>query len=188
MFAPRWGGVARDLCRPSRRARQFRIIVCDTLGATMRKILFAVLSFAFFFSGSSAATRIDDPAAFVKSVYATTVGKHPEPEDIYTPRLKALFDLDRKEAGGEVGRWDMDFWMNGQDGTIGDVHVTKKDVENSADREIVIATFKNGKLPCEIHFYFEKTAQGWKLEDARSTIGDPWVLSLQLKYGYDGKQ
>jgi hypothetical protein len=135
---------------------------------------------------STAGTNIEDPLKFVKTEYATVVGKKPEPEDIYTPRLSALFDLDTKEAGGEVGRMDFDFWMNGQDGTISGVTVSKNDVENTRDREIIVARFKNEKTPNEIHFYFERTAKGWKLDDARSTAGDPWVLSLILKYGWDG--
>lgn len=135
-----------------------------------------------------AGTTIDDPLKFVKAEYATVVGTKPEPEDIYTPRLSALFDLDTKEAGGEVGRMDFDFWMNGQDGTITGVKVSKLDVENSKSREIIVAKFRNEKTPNEIHFYFEKTPKGWKLDDVRSLDGDPWVLSLMLKYGGDGKQ
>lgn len=132
-------------------------------------------------------TTIDDPVKFVKMEYSTMVGKKPEPSDIYSPRLDALFDLDTKEAHGEVGRIDFDFWMNGQDGAISGVTISKIDVENAKDREIVVAKFKNEKTPNEIHFYFEKTAKGWKLDDARSMMGDPWVLSLVLKYGWDGK-
>ncbi len=156
----------------------------------MRKALFAILSLAALLAllPAQAATKIDDPVAFVKRTYATTVGKRPEPDDIYSDRLKALWDLDGKEAHGEVGRTDFDFWMNGQDGTISDVKVSKVDVENAdGKRIIVVAKFKNEKTPNEIHFYFEKTAKGWKLDDARSLMGDPWVLSLQLKYGWDGK-
>ncbi len=132
-------------------------------------------------------TTIEDPVKFVKMEYSTTVGKKLEPDDIYSPRLEALFDLDTKEAHGEVGRMDFDFWMNGQDGTITGGTISKIDVENTKDREIVVAKFKNEKTPNEIHFYFEKTAKGWKLDDARSMMGDPWVLSLVLKYGWDGK-
>ncbi len=156
----------------------------------MRKSIFAILSFAaalMLSNGAGAATRIDDPVAFVKKVYATTVGKRPEPDDIYSDRLKALWDLDFKEAHGEVGRTDFDFWMNGQDGTISGVAISKQDVENGPGRVIVVAKFKNEQTPNEIHFYFEKTAKGWKLDDARALMGDPWVLSLQLKYGWDGK-
>jgi len=155
----------------------------------MRSTLFAVLSFAaaFAISPSQAATRIDDPVKFVTQVYATTVGKKPEPDDIYSARLDALFKLDTKEAGGEVGRIDFDFWMNGQDGSISGVKITKAAVENAPGRLVVIATFKNEKTPNEIHFYFEKTAAGWKLDDARSLLGEQWTLSLILKYGWDGK-
>ena len=137
---------------------------------------------------ASAATKIDDPVKFVKAIYTTTVGKKPEPDDIYSARLDALFKLDTKEAGGEVGRIDFDFWMNAQDGAIGGVTVSKAAVENAPGRMVVIAKFKNEKTPNEIHFYFEKTSAGWKLDDARSLLGEQWTLSLILKYGWDGKQ
>jgi len=155
----------------------------------MRATLLAILSLslAVSLSPAGAATKIDDPVKFVTQVYAMTVGKKPEPDDIYTDRLKALWDLDSKEAHGEVGRWDTDFWMNGQDGTVSDVHVSKVDVENATGRMVVVAKFKNEKTPNEIHFYFEKTAAGWKLDDARSLLGEQWTLSLILKYGWDGK-
>ena len=153
-----------------------RLLICSALAAALAAP-----------TGASAATKIDDPVKFVKSEYATTVGKHPEPDDIYSPRLSALFDLDTKEAHGEVGRIDFDFWMNGQDGTVSHVTVSKFDVGGAKDREIVVAKFKNEQTPNEIHFYFEKTAKGWKLDDVRSMIGETWVLSLVLKYGWDGK-
>ncbi len=148
---------------------------------------FAVAATLWVPVASQAATKIDDPVKFVKMEYATVVGKTPEPSDIYSPRLDALFALDTKEAHGEVGRIDFDFWMNGQDGTIGGVTISKIDVENGKGREIVVAKFKNEKTPNEVHFYFEKTVKGWKLDDVRSMLGDPWVLSLVLKYGWDGR-
>jgi hypothetical protein len=155
----------------------------------MRHSIFAVLSFTAVLLAAPArsATTIADPAAFVKAMYATTVSKKPEPDDIYTDRLAALFALDSKEAGGEVGRIDFDFWMNGQDGDVSNVTISKAPVENAPGRMVVIAKFKNLKTPEEIHFYFEKTAKGWKLDDARSALGEQWTLSLILKYGWDGK-
>jgi hypothetical protein len=54
--------------------------------------------------------------------------------------------------------------------------------------DIVIAKFKNTGRPEEIHFDFEKTKDGWKLDDARALGGDrdeTWTLSLILKYGSD---
>lgn len=152
------------------------------------RLLAAAFVAAFLIHPAAAATKIDDPVKFVKQIYTTTVGKRPEPEDIYTPRLDALFKLDTKEAGGEVGRIDFSFWMNAQDGTISGVTISKVAVENAPNRMVVVAKFKNEKTPTEIHFYFEKTAAGWKLDDARSVLGEGWTLSLILKYGWDSPQ
>jgi len=134
---------------------------------------------------AQAATKIDDPQKFVTQLYATTVTKSVEPEDIYTPHLDALFKLAAKEAGGEVGRIDFDFWSNSQDGDVSDVVVTKQDVEGAKNRQTIVVKFKNSGRQNEIHFYFEKTAAGWKLDDARSLTGEAWTLSLILKYGWD---
>jgi hypothetical protein len=152
------------------------------------RLLAAVVIAAVLALPANAATKIDDPVKFVKAIYTTTVGKKPEPDDIYTPRLDALFKLDTKEAGGEVGRIDFSFWMNAQDGTISGVTVSKVAVENAPNRTVVVAKFKNEKTPTEIHFYFEKTPAGWKLDDARSVLGEGWTLSLILKYGWDSPQ
>jgi hypothetical protein len=140
---------------------------------------------------SSAATKIDDPVKFVTATYAkigdaAKVGADTIPEDIYTPRLSALMALDQKEAGGEVGRLDFEFWTNSQDWQLADVKVTARSVENAKDREVVIAKFKNTGHPEEIHFYFEKTKTGWLLDDAASVEkGSVWTLSLILKFGWD---
>jgi hypothetical protein len=138
-------------------------------------------------SGAQAAAKISDPLVFVKSVYATVKSGKAAPDDINTPRLNALYDLDKREAGGEVGRIDFDIWMNAQDGAISDVNVKSVPVENGAGREVVIATFRNEGKPQEIHFYFEKVKSGWLLDDAQSFLGERWTLSLILKYGWDGK-
>jgi hypothetical protein len=138
---------------------------------------------------ASAATVISDPVKFVTEVYAHMSKKNGDknysaPDDIYTPRLKALFDLDTKEAGGEVGRIDFDFWSNAQDYEISGVKVKGLEVENTKVRKIVVATFKNIDRMEEIHFYFEKGKKGWLLDDARSTGKESWTLSLILKYGW----
>jgi hypothetical protein len=159
----------------------------------MRFRLFAILGILAALSApATAATTIADPVKFVTGLYAkmaaaTPASSYVAPEDIYTPRLAALFALDTKEAGGEVGRMDFDFWSNAQDWQLGAVKVSGVPVEGAKDREVVIARFKNFGKPQEIHFYFEKTAAGWKLDDARSLMGEQWTLSLILKYGWDGK-
>ena len=159
----------------------------------MRFKILVILSFAALLCApAQAATRIDDPVKFVSALYAKMSIANPKtpyvaPEDIYTPRLTALFALESKEAGGEVGRMDFDFWTNAQDWELSGVKVTGQPVEDAKDREVVIARFKNFRKPEEIHFYFEKTAAGWQLDDARSLLGESWTLSLILKYGWDGK-
>ena len=142
-------------------------------------------------SVANGATKIDDPVKFVSGLYskmaaATMKAPYVAPEVIYTPRLAALFDLEKREAGGEVGRIDFDFWSNAQDWQLSNVKVTGAPVEGAKDREIVIAKFKNFGKPQEIRFYFEKTKSGWLLDDARSLVGESWTLSLILKYGWDG--
>jgi len=135
-----------------------------------------------------AATAIDDPVIFVRGVYAKLASdqNYREPDDIYSPRLSALIALEQKEAGGEVGRLDFDFWVNAQDWQLGDVTVSGEPVEGAKDREIVVAKFRNDDRKEEIHFYFERLSwAGWRLDDVRSFGDDGWTLSLILKYGWD---
>jgi|SRR5579871_3009757 len=141
-------------------------------------------------TAAGAATRIENPEAFVRETYRHLEqnSDYRTPEDIYSPRLAALFALDRKEAGGDVGRIDFDFWTNSQDFRISKVRVTSKPVENAPDRRVVIAKFANIGTPEDIRFYFEKAADGWKLDDARSAGKDKWTLSLILKYGWDDER
>lgn len=156
------------------------------------RILVAAILAALSCSPAYAATRIDDPVKFVTALYskmtaATAQSPYVAPEDIYTPRLAALFALEKREAGGEVGRLDFDFWSNAQDWQLSGVKVTGVPVEGATDRQIVIAKFRNFGKSEEIRFYFEKTKSGWLLDDARALVGESWTLSLILKYGWDGK-
>ncbi len=157
----------------------------------MRNHLFTAIllgcAFAAPVAAAPAATVITDPAKFVTENYAR-IAKNPDyqtPDDVYSPRLAALFALDSKEAGGEVGRLDFDPWTNAQDFKLSSVKVTSSPVESAPDRETVVAKFKNIGSAEEIHFYFERTKAGWKIDDMRSAAGQMWTLSLILKYGWD---
>ena len=147
---------------------------------------FIVLCAVFCVSSAGAATQIADPVKFVQAQY--THAEIADPDDIYSPRIAALFALDKKEAGTDVGRIDFSIWMDGQEGPITDAKVTGVSVDNAPDREVVVAKFKNHGAPREVHFYFEKIGGAWKLDDARSFTGERWVLSLILKYGWTGDQ
>ena len=154
----------------------------------LRALAAIVISGVFVSSAYAAQTRIDDPAKFVAGVYTHIVAgadSYSPPDDIYTPHLAALFALDTKEAGGEVGRLDFEPWTNAQDNEIKSVKISTSAVDNGPTRKVVIAQFKNIGTPEEIHFYFEQTKDGWKLDDMRSVKSQPWTLSLILKYGWD---
>lgn len=132
---------------------------------------------------------IADPAAFVTEVYGHLSKSDPymPPEDIYSPRLQALWDAMAHDyaSGDEVGPIDFEFWTNAQDWQLKDVKIATLPVEKHTDRQVVTAKFKNIDRPEEIHFYFEKAGTGWLLDDARSVGKEAWTLSLILKYGWD---
>jgi hypothetical protein len=134
-----------------------------------------------------AGTAIGDPVVFVREVYARLAkgGDYIPPEDIYSARLHALWAGEASDAGGEVGRIDFLFWINGQDGVPSQVRIRTTSVEGRADRRIVVVKFRNGTKRQTLQFYFERLAGAWKLDDVVSlTAGDAWTLSLILKYGW----
>ena len=137
---------------------------------------------------SVAATTIIDPAQFVGQVYGRLArgGDYISPDDIYSPRLAALWAGEAHDAGKEVGRIDFLFWINGQDGLPSDVKIKTFPVEGRPDRRIIVATFVNDK-PQTLQFFFEKRGRNWKLDDVVClTPGEEWTLSVILKYGWPG--
>ena len=133
-----------------------------------------------------AATVISDPEKFVSDIYKQYVAaqqSHKDynaPEDIYTPRLAALFEKDRRLAKGEVGCIEMDFWVNGQDWRLGKVNVSSQNVTGHPDQKIVVATFENLRTPMELHFHFVQQRGKWLLDDVDSVKGEKWTLSKLL--------
>ena len=140
---------------------------------------------------AQAGTKIDDPVKFIEGVYKglATNSQTMAPEDIYTPRLAALIDLDIKEANGEVGRGnDFSFWCNCQDGDVKKPVVSGRDVENAKSRKVVDVKFELDGDKREAIFYFEQLKDGWKLDDVRFAGKDGWTYSLILKYGWDDRK
>ncbi len=137
-----------------------------------------------------AATNIADPEQFVRDVYAKfqkDPDNYTEPNDVYTPRLAALFAADRAdgEKGGGVGRLDWDAWVNGQAVNLRDIAVSSRKDEFRSDRRIVTATMTNFGKPARVYFYFERLNGRWLIDDIRWPGPDGWTLSLVLKYGSD---
>ena len=143
---------------------------------------------------------IGDPVRFVLAAYDLdkTSPDRLSPEPIrysgkpeFSPRLRSYFALEEQDAGDEVGRVDFNIFTGTQDGTIANVKVVAKDVEQAkAPRQVIVATFTNEGVPSEIRYYFEKIGDRWFLDDI-SSPGDgkpdgmpPWTLSTVLKYGW----
>jgi hypothetical protein len=152
----------------------------------MRRVFSALAAFSFSsVLLLSAATRIDDPKAFVTEVYRrlvaaqSTHSSYTPPDRIYTPRLEKLLRDDVRKAKGEVGCLDFVFWVNGQDWTITQVNVTSAD--EGQERKTIIAKFLNFGDPQEIHFDFRSNAGHWLLDDVHSLSAPPWTLSEILK-------
>ena len=126
----------------------------------------------------------NEPVGIVSNVYrrlilAQSSGSDYTPsENLYTPRLRKLFEDDRKKANGEVGCIDFVFWMNGQDGAIKNLAVTRGAV--TEDSQTVVAKFTSTGTPQEIHLIFRLVDDRWLLDDAESLTEPRWTLSKLL--------
>jgi hypothetical protein len=141
-------------------------------------------------AAARAQTLGEAPPVYVAGVYDRLAkGETFEaPDALYTPRLLALWRDMEKDAGGEVGRLDANYWTNSQDWTISGVTIGSAYVDgHDDDRMIVVARFRNMDRNEVIQFYFEKLGGQWKLDDVVSLDETPWTLSLVLKYGWAGE-
>ena len=135
-----------------------------------------------------AANGVADPVAAVRALYEDDCAV---PDRIpLTPRLEALFraEDERRELHDEpLGRIDFDWVVNGQDALISDVAVEGSEVSlalpDEPARMVVIARFANFKQPQELVYYWEKGADGWRLDDVVHRGEYAWSLSLLLAYG-----
>lgn len=139
--------------------------------------------------GARAQSLEDEPEVYVASVYDRLANRQPweTPDALYTPRLAALWADMRRDAGGEVGRVNFDFWVNAQDSTLSGFSFGGEPVPGNPDRRIVVARFRNMDRGEIIAFYFERIDGRWRLDDVQSQGKDPWTLSVILKYGWVGE-
>lgn len=154
----------------------------------MRSVLLAVL-ILLAPAVARAQALTDAPSVYVASVYdrLSRDQTYDDPDALYTPRLLALWQGMRKDAGGEVGRIDFFPWTNSQDWTLSDLSLTSEVVDGRPDRMIVTTRFKNGGEPQVIRTYWEQSGGRWRLDDMQSLGKDVWTLSVILKYGWSSQ-
>ena len=155
-------------------------------------IAFSVVSSALLASVAVQAkpAAVKDPMASMRALYAGLEKDDFNGDLPMSQRLRALMLLDTRETGkGEVGRIDFDYFVNGQDSKVSHVQLTSRDVDNAPGRRIVVVRFMNFDKQMENHYFWEKTKNGWVLDDVRGIDGEGgFVLSLLLKYGWDGPE
>lgn len=154
------------------------------------RLTIALLALAASLPAYAKPAPVADPEAAIRACYAALEqDKYGCAESLpHSARLDALLALDLKEAGGEVGRLNGDYFINGQDGKITASQVTSFPVQGSKNRRIVRARFKNMDQPMENLFYWEKDAAGrWVLDDVWAGGRDSFLLSIALKYGWPGE-
>ncbi len=138
----------------------------------------AVLALAFgLLAGPVFAQSAADPLETVQAFYAAN--------DInavrfYAKRLRELYERDRREANGEVGRLGFAFHVNGQD-TEADFarSLMLAPLSNDGDRAEVRARFRNGG-PQELRYSLVREAGAWKIANVRSVKGETWDLVALL--------
>jgi len=122
---------------------------------------------------------------FIAGIYKTyTDNPHDDPdqaggEDIYSKRLKALFDKDAAETPeGEVGRLSFDPFVDGQDWEIGGLKI--KEIYRSGGEARVRADFANFGEPRSILFNLVREDGEWRIDDIAETLQPRWTLSKIL--------
>ncbi|WP_375464194.1 DUF3828 domain-containing protein [uncultured Methylobacterium sp.] len=118
-----------------------------------------------------------DPVGTVQAFYAA--------DDInavrfYARGLRSLYERDRKQARGEVGRLDFAFHVNGQD-TEDNWRKTLslKRVSSTDDRAEVQATFRNF-APQDLRYDLVREGGRWLIADVRSLRKETWRLTTIL--------
>ena len=141
-----------------------------TLGRRLSRLLPLVLTIA---SPAARAAPADDPAAFVRAVYARYGTKGPGVgteakggQLFYSRAFLDAFARDSRQANGEVGTIDYDPICVCQDYTL---KVKALTVESAADSTAVVrAAFVNLGQAETVTLHLVRTPEGWRIDDLGS--------------------
>lgn len=117
-------------------------------------LLFATPAFAY-----------DDPKAMLEAFYAPYFSGQMDfsaQDQLQSLGLKALFEADREDANGEIGRIDFDPFIQGQDWDTTSVSIGKVQVLGGTARaEVEFTNFR----PLHLTYSLVLERDGWKVDD-----------------------
>lgn len=111
------------------------------------------------------AQSFTDPRALLEALYAGYMPPNDYPPDetpLQSERLNGLFEKDRQEANGEIGRIDFGPYINGQDYQVSDLVIGEPLM--AGGKAVVKVTFRNFDTPQELGFLLVNE-DGWKIDD-----------------------
>lgn len=121
----------------------------------------------------------DTPRALIEAVYAPYLADQ-SPDDEAGWRstgLNALYKADEERTPeGEMGALDFDPYVDGQDFQITDLAIDEPVLDG--DKGTVTVRFRNFDQPREMVYSVVREADGWKVDDLKSVLGEyPYTLS-----------
>lgn len=111
------------------------------------------------------AQSFTDPKALLEALYAGYMPPNEYPPDespLQSERLNGLFEKDRQEANGEIGRIDFGPYINGQDYQVSNLVIGEPYI--AGGKAVVKVTFQNFDTPQELGFLLVNEG-GWKIDD-----------------------
>lgn len=129
----------------------------------MRRLAF--LAFALIVT-PSVAQDYSDPRAVIEALYdgyGSAYDYPPDQSPLFSERLNGLYEVDAKEANGEIGRIDFDPFINGQDYQLTALKIDEPYV--AGGKAVVRVSFENMGTPNEVGILLVKDSAGWKIDD-----------------------
>jgi len=122
----------------------------------------------------------DDPAAVVRAFHARDSIRAYE---FHSVRLERPFIEDERLAQGEVGHLDFAFHVNAQDTEDGRERTLRVALPKREQGRAEVSATSRDFRPQEIRYPLVREKGRWLIDDARSILGETWVLSQILAGG-----
>ncbi len=133
----------------------------------MTRLAFPMAFAAAVFVGGSAQAQFKTPEDGVRALYASYEGKDAKGFDSGSAKtLRRFFTPDLVKLWRRAKQVDADFFIQGQDFEIADLKVGNAAI--TGDKATLDAAFTNFKTPMKLTYSLAKSADGWRISDAKS--------------------